>query len=89
MRKLSRKQTDKLFREQAEFLYDRFCESAIVTYTSMFPEEFDTSDSADYYYDMIRERLMVELQVLYMTARGEKNVKNKCKKATAKRTAAK
>jgi hypothetical protein len=80
MRKLTIRQIDKLFSTQARGIYDSFIENSISVYSALFPEFCTSKTWSDYRYDMIRERLMVELQVLYAEAKGEKNVKNKCKK---------
>lgn len=87
MIKLTQRQTDKLFAKLAAATYDKFIESVISVYMELFPE---TPSLDDVMYDKVRERLMIELQMLYAEARGEKNAKSKLKKAVAaKRAAAK
>jgi len=80
MRKLTRRQTDKLFSMQAHDIYDKFIENAVSLYSNLFPELCTSKTWSDPHYDMVRERLMIELQVLYAEASGEKNIKNKHKK---------
>lgn len=89
MKKMNRRQTDKLFIMCSHDLYDKFIESAVILYANLFPENCSSKAFDDSYYDMVRQRLMFELQVLYNEAKGEKNAKKKCCKATAKRTAVK
>jgi hypothetical protein len=88
MKILSQRQTDKLFEALACDVYDKFIESAIVAYCKLFPT-ISSKDFDDAIYDKIRERLMVELQILYTEARGEKNAKSRFKKETLKRTVSK
>lgn len=87
MRKLTVRQTDKIFSMHAHDIYDKFIENAVSIYAYICPELCTSKMWSDRYYDMVRERLMVELQVLYAEAKCEKNVKSKCKKI--KRTMAK
>lgn len=77
MKKLTQKQTDRLFSNLATKIYDGFITSAVVAYSQLFPESVALDDAM---YDKIRERLMIELQVLYAEARSEKNVKKRFKK---------
>jgi len=89
MKKLTQRQTDKLFIGHARDLYDKFVENAVALYSSMFPDKCSSKDFDHTRYDLIRERLLIEMNYLYVTAKGEKNVKKKCcKEASAKRTVA-
>jgi hypothetical protein len=87
MKKITQRQTDKLFIGSASDLYNRFVENAVVLYTDLFPEKCTSALFDDAYYDMVRQRLMLEISILYNEAKGEKNAKKKCKVA-AKRTVA-
>lgn len=84
MKKLTQRQTDKLFIGRASDLYDKFVENAVTLYTTIFPEHCTESTFDHARYDLIRERLILELGVLYNEAKGEKNVKRKCKKEKVK-----
>jgi hypothetical protein len=69
----------------AKGVYDKFVENAILAYSKIFSENCGSRSFQETYYDNVRERLMIELQVLYTEARGEKNVKSKISKSHAKR----
>ena len=84
-----RRQTDKLFTGHASDLYDKFVENAVALYVTMFPDKCNDKHFDHSHYDLVRERLMFELHVLYNEAKGEKNAQKKCKASTAKRTAVK
>lgn len=88
---LTQRQTDRLFKVLACGVYDKFIESAVVVYAKLFPELCNSKRFDHAMYDKVRERLMIEFQILYNEAKGEKNVKKKCKAAdaAAKRTVAK
>lgn len=83
-KKMSKRQTDKLFTGYASDLYDKFVENAVAIYAEMFPEHCTSKDFAHGYYDLIRERLVVEFGALYAQAKGEKNVESKCEKTSKK-----
>lgn len=86
MKKMNRRQIDKLFIMCSHDLYDKFIESSVILYTNLFPEKCSSKAFDDSYYDMVRQRLMFELSVLFNEAKGEKNAKKKCcKVAGAKR----
>lgn len=85
MKRLTQRQTDKLFEGLACDIYDKFVENAVVAYSKLFPEMCNSKSFDDAMYDKVRERLMIELQVLYTEAKGEKNVKRRFKKTTAKK----
>lgn len=85
MKKTTRRQVDKLFIMYSHDLYDKFIESAVSLYANLFPEKCSPLTFDDAYYDMVRQRLLFEFNVLYAEARGEKNVKNKFKKASSKK----
>jgi hypothetical protein len=80
---LTQHQTDKLFTRYAKTLYDKFVENSVVLYAAMFPEKCNNKHFDHSYYDMVRQRLIFELQVLYNEAKGEKNAKKKCKAIAA------
>lgn len=82
MRKLTVQQTDKLFSGHASDVYDKLIEDTISLYANLFPELCTSKTFSDMYYDLVRERMMVELQVLYSEAQGESetNLKSKYKK---------
>lgn len=85
MKKPSRRQIDKLFVLSSHDIYSKFIENATMLYSALFPEMCSSKNWDDAYYDMVRHRLMFELSVLFNEAKGEKNVKKKCKDTTAKR----
>jgi len=87
MKNLTQRQTDRLFIRHAHDLYSKFVENAVALYAEIFPEKCDSKNFDDGGYDLIRQRLIFELQVLYNEAKGEKNAKKKCK-AAAKRAVA-
>jgi len=87
-KKLTMRQTNTLFKNQANDLYDKFIENAVVLYSIMFPEKCNSKDFDHALYDMIRGRLAVEFGALYNQAKGEKNVKKRCKTAGSKRAVA-
>jgi len=80
MKRPTQRQTDKLFDGLAHDIYDKFIENAISGYSNLFPELCNSKSFDHAMYDKVRERLMVELQVLYAEARGEGNVQNRFKK---------
>lgn len=84
MKKITQRQTDKLFIGCASDLYDKFVENAVVLYSTIFPDKCASKTFDDAYYDLVRQRLMFELNVIYNEAKGEKNVKRRCKKAVKK-----
>ncbi len=81
MRKITQRQTDEKFMGFASDLYDKFVENAAILYADLFPEKCSNKTFDHSCYDMIRDRLMLEFSVLFNEAKGEKNAKNKCKKA--------
>ena len=90
--KPSRNRIDKLFVLSSHDLYDKFIENATMMYSAIFPDMCNSKDFDDSLYDMVRQRLMFELSVLFNEAKGEKNVSKKCKiaaKITIERTMAK
>jgi len=89
MKKTTQRQIDKLFIMYSHDLYDKFIESAVSLYANIFPEKCSSLTFDDAYYDMVRQRLLFEFNVLYAEARGEKNVKNKFKKAGSKKVKSK
>jgi hypothetical protein len=88
MKTLTQRKTDKLFEVLSCDVYERFITNAIVAHCKLFPT-ISSKDFDDDIYDKIRERLMVEFQILYTEARGEKNAKSRFKKETLKRAVAK
>jgi hypothetical protein len=89
MKKLTLRQTDKLFDGLACDVYDKFIEDAIIAYSRLFPDRCDEKIFDHAMYDKVRERLMIELQIRYAEARGEANVEKRFKKTTSKRAVAK
>lgn len=85
MKKTTQRQIDKLFIMYSHDLYDKFIESAVSLYANIFPDKCSPSTHEDAYYDLVRQRLLLEFNVLYAEARGEKNVKSKCKKVDKKK----
>jgi len=85
MKKMTRRQVDKLFTGVSHDLYDKFIESAVILYANLFPESCTSKTFDHSYYDMIRERLQVEFGVLYVQANGEKKIENRFKKPRKKR----
>jgi hypothetical protein len=79
MKMLTQRQTDRLFKGLACGVYDKFIENAVVAYSKLFPELCGSKSFDHAMYDKVRERLMIELQILYNEAKGEKNAKKKCK----------
>jgi hypothetical protein len=77
MKKPTLRQTDGLFDRLALAVYDKFIANAVVAYSKLFPELCSSKGFDHTMYDKVRERLMIELQILYTEATGEGNVEKR------------